>query len=136
MTTALCFQCGKTKFGALVPCGTCGAPASGNMSLDIAFSDHYLSIPALEAFGEVVRAIRIVCDDERLRLTSFLRYVSTHHNDILGVVLPPDLAAECDAVLDRADPPRVAAEPSERGRQLREPSDRNEPGAEPDDQGV
>jgi hypothetical protein len=55
MTDALCFNCVAIKFGALCPCFECGAPASGQMNLDIAFSDHHFSRHTLEEFGEVIK---------------------------------------------------------------------------------
>ena len=117
---ALCFHCGHTKFGAICPCPECGVASTGDMTLDIAFSDHRLSVATLGAFGEVVRAIRRACDDDRLRFWSFVRFVAVRHGDLLSVRMPPERAAECDAVLARADPPPVAVEESDRARVLRE----------------
>lgn len=108
MTMALCFNCGQTKFGAICPCPDCSVASTGDISLDIAFSDHHLSIAALESFGDVVRAIHRVCDDDELRFWSFIRYVSLHHTDILGVELAPEQRKECDEVLARAQPPSVS----------------------------
>ena len=39
MTQALCLHCGEIKFGALCPCPQCQADSTGNVDLDIAFSD-------------------------------------------------------------------------------------------------
>lgn len=112
MTMALCFNCGHTKFGAICPCPKCNVASSGDMGLDIAFSDHRLPVKTLEAFGDVVRAIRRVCDeDDALRMWAFLRYVSTRHPEILTVEQPPEQRAKCDDVLARADPPPVAMPP-------------------------
>lgn len=112
MTMALCFNCGRTKFGAICPCPECSVASTGDMGLDITFSDHHMSVGTIEAFGEVVRAIRRVCDDDQLRFWSFIRYVSVHRSDILGVQQPPEQQAACDAVLTRAQPPPVAVEKS------------------------
>ena len=79
MTWALCFNCGSTKFGALLPCPECQAASTGDISLDIAFSDHHMAVESLEEFGAVVRAIRQVCEDDQLRFWSFIYYVSTRH---------------------------------------------------------
>jgi hypothetical protein len=84
------------------------------MNLDIAFSDHHMSVATLAAFGEVLRAIHRVCEDSQLRFWSFLRFVAIHHGDILAVRMPPERAAECDAVLARAQPPPVNVEKSPR----------------------
>lgn len=135
MTMALCFNCGHTKFGAIVPCPECSVASTGDMNLDIAFSDHRMSVATLQAFGEVVRAIRRVCDDAPLRFWSFIRFVSVNHPDVLGVQMPPEQQSECDAVLIRAHPPAVVFEESEEARFMREFASRddtaNEPGTEP-----
>lgn len=120
MTMALCFNCGHTKFGALVPCQECRSGPTGDISLDIAFSDHHMSVSSIGAFGEVVRAIHRVCDDDVLRFWSFIRYVSVNHGDILGVQMPDEAAARCDAVLALAQPPPVIVEESEQARFMRE----------------
>ena len=114
MTWALCFKCGATKFGALCPCPECQSGASGNMDLDIAFSDHWMSQATLQAFGEVVRAINNVCDDEEVRFRAFLHYVTTHHPGILRIDLPPVMQSICNELLIRANPPAVVVEPSPR----------------------
>jgi hypothetical protein len=128
MTMALCFACGATKFGALCPCPECQAGPTGNVNLDIAFSDHRMSVATIAAFGEVVRAIRLASEDEQVRFWSFIRFVSLHHSEILGVTLAPDLEAECDAVLSRASPPPVIVEESGQARVLREMQERNKEG--------
>ncbi|MDB5310228.1 MAG: hypothetical protein JWO38_4430 [Gemmataceae bacterium] len=110
MTMALCFNCGHTKFGAICPCPECSVASTGDMDLDIAFSDHRMSVATLGAFGEVVRAIRRVCEDDQLRFWSFIRFVSVNHPEVLGVNMPADQQAECDAVLARASPLPVTIE--------------------------
>lgn len=113
---ALCFSCGHTKFGAICPCPECNVTSTGDMNLDIAFSDHRMSVATLGAFGDVVRAIRRVCDDDQLRFWSFIRYVSVNHPDVLGVNQSPEQQSACDAVLARAHPPPVSVEESPRNR--------------------
>lgn len=129
MTMALCFNCGHTKFGAICPCPECNIASTGDMNLDIAFSDHRMSIDTLRAFGEVIRAIRRVCDDDQLRFWSFIWYVSIHHPDVLGVNLPPEQQAACDEVLTRANPPLVSIEDSPRFRRRQDSA--GESGASP-----
>jgi hypothetical protein len=119
MTTALCFNCGATKFGAICPCPKCSIASSGDMNLDITFSDHRMSEATLEAFGEVIRAIQRECPDDQLRFWSFIRYVSARHPEILGVTMPAEQQAECDAVLARANPPTIPIEESDRVRLMR-----------------
>src|SRR5438128_1785505 len=114
MTWALCFHCGATKFGAICPCPECQTASTGDMSLDIAFSDHHLSEETLKAFGEVIRAIRRACDDDELCFWSFICYVSKHHADILHVDLSSDVEVKCGKILARANPPSVTVEKSER----------------------
>ncbi len=111
MTLALCFSCGATKFGALCPCSSCEAASTGNVGLDIAFSDHRLAPATLKEFGAVVRAIAAVCDDDGLRLRSFLYLVSTRYPEILRIELSADKAARCAAVLEEAAPPAVTLRP-------------------------
>ncbi|MFO0953119.1 MAG: hypothetical protein U0835_18590 [Isosphaeraceae bacterium] len=120
MTMALCFRCGRTKFGAICPCPTCGLASTGDMNLDIAFSDHHLTVETLKGFGEVVRAIRRVCDDDELGFWSFIRYVSANHSHLLGVKMTPENQARCDDVLARASPPPVVVEESRAARLRRE----------------
>ena len=130
MTMALCFNCGHTKFGAIVPCPECKVGSTGDMSLDIAFSDHHMSVGTIGAFGEVVCAIRRVCEDDQLRFWSFIRFVSVNHGNILAVKMPLEQAAECDEVLARAHPPPVIVEESERARFMREYQERGSQDAE------
>ncbi len=110
MTMALCFHCGHAKFGAICPCPECGVTSTGDMNLDIAFSDHHLSLKTIEAFGEVVRAIRKVCQEDDVCFWSFIRFVSVNHAEILGVELELKMQAKCDDVLSRANPPAVIVE--------------------------
>jgi hypothetical protein len=108
------------KFGAICPCPECNVTSTGDMNLDIAFSDHRISAATIEAFGNVIRAIRRICDDDQLRFWAFIRFVSVNHPTILRVELSPDDQARCDAVLERAHPPSVAVEESASARFYRE----------------
>lgn len=128
MTWALCLNCGATKFGAICPCPDCGVASTGDMNLDIAFSDHHLSVSTLEGFGGVVRAIREVCGDDELRFWSFIHHVSQHHPDVLGVTLSADQFDRCAEVIARANPPPVEVEESDEARILGELDDDAEPG--------
>ena len=120
MTWALCFNCGATKFGAICPCPECQFASTGDMNLDIAFSDHRLSQNTLKAFGAVVASIRRVCDDDQLRFWSFIHYVSTRHPDLLSVNMPAEQSERCDAVVARAHPPPVTVEESNRAKMLKQ----------------
>lgn len=120
MTWAMCFNCGATKFGAICPCPECQISSTGDMSLDIAFSDHNMSKQTLEAFGKVVRSIRDVCDDDQLRFWSFIHYVSTRHPDILGVKLTEEQCSACEEIIAKANPTAVSYEESDSARTMRE----------------
>lgn len=104
---ALCFSCGNVKFGALCPCDACESGPTGNIELDIHFSDHLYAVETLEAFGEVIRSIRRVCDDDRLCFHAFLLYISENHGEILKVQFEPRATALCASVLKKARPPKV-----------------------------
>jgi hypothetical protein len=90
------------------------------MSLDIQFSDHHLSRATLDAFGAVVRALRQVCDDDKQRFWAFIYYISVHHPNVLGVKMPVEQQRSCALLLERANPPPVVVEESDRGRFMRE----------------
>lgn len=111
MAQALCLSCGAIKGeGGLSVCPECAAPPTGDMNLDLAFTDQYLTPATLTGFGDVIRAINRATDEKRLQFWSFARYVSQHHPDLLGIDMPPAQGAECDAVLARANPPSVVVE--------------------------
>ena len=126
MTQALCLNCGETKFGALCPCPSCQAGPTGDINLDIAFSDHHIAVETIKDFGEVVRAIRRECDDDGLRFWSFIAFVSSHHPEILQVDLDPEISARCADVLERADPPLVAVRESWRASRAGPPEERSD----------
>src|SRR4051812_46741396 len=87
MTWAMCLNCGDIKCGALIPCSHCEAPATGNLALDLAFSDHRIPREKLLELGAVVGEIHRVCQDQSLCLWTFLQYVSLHHPKILAIDL-------------------------------------------------
>lgn len=114
MTWALCLNCGETKFGAICPCTRCNVSSSGDMNLDIAFSDHRIAKESLEDLGQVIAAIHSVSTDDDLCFWTFIRYISIHHNEILGVNLAPDVQAACDGLLDQINVPDFVLKDSER----------------------
>ncbi len=93
---------------------------TGDINLDIAFSDHHISVETIKEFGEVVRAIRCVCSEDELRFWSFISFVSSNHSEILGVELAPELADRCAEVLAHASPPPVVVRESGLSRMKRE----------------
>ena len=114
MTWALCLNCGEVKFGAICPCPKCEVASTGDMGLDIAFSDHNIEKQSLEDLGKVVAAIHRVSSDSELCFWTFIYYVSTNHSDILGVSLKPDLETSCREILSQAAFPPVKLAPSAR----------------------
>ena len=57
MTMAVCFKCGKIKFGAFVPCPVCASfpQTEDELALSMAMTDHYFDMPTLEQMGAAVR---------------------------------------------------------------------------------
>ena len=107
MTWALCLNCGEVKFGAICPCPKCQVASTGDMSLDIAFSDHFLSKTMLEDLGQVVKTIHSASSDEELCFWTFIRYISVDHSSILSVKLDPEMQTQCDQLLQQVDLPPV-----------------------------
>jgi hypothetical protein len=118
MTWALCFHCGATKFGAICPCPECQVGSTGNMNLDISFSDHRMSKDSLADFGRVIRSIREVCPDDAERFWAFIHYVSTRHPDILHVELSAEKSQQLESTLARAQPPDVTVTEPEWARTM------------------
>ena len=112
MTWALCFNCGEVKFGAICPCPKCDVKSTGDVILDIAFSDHNMTKGSLEDFGKVVAAIHAESDDAELCFWTFIRYISLNHSSILGVELEPEVAEKCDLILSQISLPAVTLKPS------------------------
>jgi hypothetical protein len=110
VTDALCFNCGAIKFGALCPCHDCGGGPSGEVNLDIIFSDHHLARETLRQFGEVVRAIRRRATNPDVAFWAFIAYVSKNHPEILTAKPPQQISAAVDALLAAAQPPRVVVQ--------------------------
>lgn len=101
MTWAMCLNCGDIKGGALVPCSKCDAPATGNLALDIAFSDHRIPRDKLLELGSVVSEIHRICEDRSLCLWTFLQYVTLHHPSILEIDLKAEAKDAVEQVLSR-----------------------------------
>jgi hypothetical protein len=117
MTPALCLRCGETKFGAWCPCFKCGAEASGDEDLEIAFSDQMMIARTIKGFGAVIKAIRQGTNDPDVVLWTFIAYVTRHHSEILTAKLPPEIASRADDLLDRLDLPEVKLIPGRLGNE-------------------
>ncbi len=105
MTWAMCLNCGDIKCGALVPCSNCEAPATGNIGLDIAFSDHRIPREKLQELSSVLCEIHRICGDRTLCLWTFLQYVSLHHPSILAIDLKDEAKEAVTDVLARLNLP-------------------------------
>ena len=112
MTWALCLNCGEVKFGAICPCPKCSVASTGDMNLDIAFSDHHVARESLEQLGQVVAAIQRASSDRQLCFWTFIRYVAIHHPSILGVDLKPEVQLKCDELLRQIVIPEFTMRPS------------------------
>ena len=120
MTIALCFSCGETKFGALCPCSECSAEPSGDVSLDILFSDHNYSVKTLTEFGHVIKAISAVSDNDEVNLLTFLLYISNNHSDLLQVKYEEEQEQLCMSLLEKAAVPKVTVEESPQAKMEKE----------------
>jgi len=121
MTMALCMNCGDIKWGAWCPCPNCRVASSGDQNLDIAFSDHCVSVEQLDLLGDIVRQIATHCDDSDLRFAAFLKYVERHpisQDDSrrlqygkISFNLNASAVEKVDAILDKLAPPRPGTGP-------------------------
>jgi hypothetical protein len=102
MTVALCLYCGESKFGALNPCPYCDKRGSGNLKLDLTFSDHYISHSDIETLGSVIKRIRAVCPDDQKRYNAFFHFVACSNPTFLQTTLNIDERSAADIVLAKA----------------------------------
>jgi len=53
MTTAVCFKCGKLKFGAFLPCESCSALPHDEeeIAISLAITDQYFDLATLKQIG-------------------------------------------------------------------------------------
>ena len=106
MTMALCFDCGNIKFGAICPCPNCGTSSTGNIELDILFSDHRFRVETLEQAGEIIRRLRQASDHETAFWT-FLHYISLCHPHVLTVTLQESMLERANDLLKSVELPPV-----------------------------
>ena len=123
MTMALCFNCGETKFGAICPCSNCQVGSTGNIELDIAFSDHNYSVATLEQLGGVIKEINTHCDDPKKCFWAFIHYVSENHPEILRVDLDADVKPEIESIVAKCTFPNVVVEESHERRFMQDHDD-------------
>ena len=110
MTMALCFNCGEIKIGALIPCSNCAQGPTEDKDLDILFTDWKFSVETLTEFGNVIKAISSTSDNDKLRFSAFLLYISNNHDEILEVNYDDQLTAFCNALLEKANVPNNTSE--------------------------
>jgi hypothetical protein len=115
MTKALCLFCGGSKFGALNPCPDCQSGSTGNMNLDILFSDHHLHSDTIDQLGQVIKTINVATQDADLRQQSFLVYVSENHPGVWQVSPDAAWAVEASAFLRTLSLPPVELRPGRQG---------------------
>jgi hypothetical protein len=104
----------------------CGGGPTENIQLDIAFTDHNMSQASLEAFGQVIQAINVVCDDPSARFWAFIYYVSSEHPSILTVELGEEWTEWCSMLFDKLKLPNVKVEPSPLAQAVRDLENRTE----------
>ena len=120
MTIALCLNCGETKWGALCPCTSCQVESTGDMGIDIGFSDHYYTVTTLEQFGSVIKEINSHCDDQTKCYRTFIYYISQNHPNILRVEMKAEMEVEVEAIIAKCTLPSVVIEDSHELLQERE----------------
>jgi len=115
MTMALCFTCGHVKFGAIVACPECRINSTGDMGLDILFSDHHMAESTLAQFGQIVKLINRNTEDPQVRFWTFMHYVTLNHSDLLSAGLPEEIAEQVKSVYASLEFPPVEILPGRRG---------------------
>jgi hypothetical protein len=79
-TMALCFNCGELHSGPLNQCQNCGfKPDMDNLPLWTTFSEHFMTKPALEHFGRVIRTIAGKSENFEERTWVFLTYITENY---------------------------------------------------------
>ncbi len=111
MTLALCLFCGSFKMGALVPCPLCGRGPSGELALDITFTDHYYPPETLKALSVNLRLIHAVAPTPEVALWCFLGFVA-EHNPWLQIDIPGHLKAQIKTLRDAVPLSPVVLQPT------------------------
>lgn len=107
MTTALCLNCGDLKFGAICPCPACKFASTGDMHLDILFSDHKVSAKSLKELGGVIKQISTHARDQNERIWTFLQYISIHHPSLLHITLDGEMLVRTQSILGSIPLPAI-----------------------------
>jgi hypothetical protein len=93
MTTAVCFKCGKLKFGAFLPCEACSAVPHDEeeIAISLAITDHYFDLPTLKQIGTSITNGKPPQLDEQT------------HAEMLALIRGSDVVQELQAELPRLD---------------------------------
>jgi len=127
MTWALCLNCGDLKFGAICPCPSCQVASSGNMELDIAFSDHYVDESSLRELGALLQQIREAAAEEEepaaVTFWTFMRYISEHQSEVLQATVPREYAQRVGEIYESLTIPEIHLMPGHRNVDVEDEED-------------
>jgi len=101
MSLALCFNCGNVKVGALCECDKCGIESTGNVDLDILFSNWKFSEDVLSKFGNVVVQIQQNTNDKSIAFWTFLKFISNEYPEILSIDVDEEILNEVEQLLEQ-----------------------------------
>lgn len=107
MTMALCTGCGSMKFGAWLPCKSCGVGSTGMKDLDIFMSDHYLGESGLAFLSRVVKSIGAVVRNPGGVQQLFMYYAVQRLPGLGQINIEPAQKAEIERILHMAEPPPI-----------------------------
>jgi len=123
VTIALCLNCGKIKIGALCPCPGCGLSSSGDVDLDLLFSDHHLTPESLSQLGRVIGNIRSSTTDDELFSSTVLHFVQLQNPNLLTCDVESSQLKEVKRLLASLNFPPVMLAESETEHQDDEESE-------------
>lgn len=110
MTTALCMKCGKLKHGAYLDCPHCGEGPTGNNTLDLMLTDHYLDKEKLERLGKLWITLNDKSDDFDAALYAFYYIWAEYHPVLLSVDIPEDVREPAFDLIEAVDVEEVMEE--------------------------
>jgi hypothetical protein len=98
------------KFGAWLPCKSCGVGSTGNRNFDIFMSDHYLHDRALSFLGSVAAKIRGVAVNPESAQQLFMYYAVQTLPGMGRVDIDPEQKNRVDRALRAADIPQLPSD--------------------------
>ena len=106
MTSALCLNCGKVKFGALCPCHICKDEPEGEADLLLFFTDHFLPQGLLKPLGEDLNKLKELESNENLVIQAFLLNSKQYFSeDIQEAIVSEGDITEVEELLKKANLP-------------------------------